>query len=169
MTSIFKTYPPYSHPRRESETVNKPGPIPGTRPPELGDETLRVEDLIAWLEGFDPLKEVRIVMKTKDTRVASEIFTIEESAETVDIFPTKMPNYKDLRSMLLEKSKASGGVLRDPDHPEDQISDDTVDEAQTILNAIRKRKKAKADADSWNIQTKSIREKRNRERLRGAE
>ncbi len=109
------------------------------RPVEIGDEELRVEDLMAWLEGMDPLKTVRIVMKTRDSVVASDIHTITEEDGTVDIFPTKMPNpQKDLRTMLGERS-----------HPGDWNKDlttkrkSTGEAADEILKAIQKRKQNK--------------------------
>lgn len=121
---------------------------PGTRPPEIGDEELRVEDLMAWLEGMDPLKTVRIVMATKGSVVASDIHTITEEAETVDIFPTKMPNPsshpgQDLRKLLAERAHPKDW---DQDSSEKE-EDEECDEAQIILDAIRRRKKMRTDED----------------------
>jgi uncharacterized membrane-anchored protein YhcB (DUF1043 family) len=150
--------------------------LPGTRPPEIGDEELRVEDLIAWLETMDPLKPIRIVMKTRNSTVASDIHTIAESFgadATVDIFPLKMPkDYKDLRQMLAEKARD----LRDDDLNETELVaariDEDLDEAQTILNAIKKRKQAAKDRDKQARAEEQIALEtpgRKRERLRGAE
>lgn len=93
----------------------------------------------------------------------------------------KMPkDYKDLRQLLAEKAgvladKAddSGPLMTDEELAAIQSDDDDqIDEAQTILDAIRKRKRAAKDRDNQQkIKTQMAFEAagRRRERLRGAE
>ena len=175
-----------------TELPDQIGPLGRIRPEEIGDEELRVEDIMAWLEGMDPLKPVRIVMKTRDSRVVSDIHTITEEDGTVDIFPTKMPTgQKDLRALLAEKAtamaeKATAEILVGRSDEERSIDDS----ADTILDAIRKRKQASRDKQDPTISSSDISEyldvmdrakaeeeelnklcqiRRQRERLTGAE
>jgi hypothetical protein len=169
-------YPAWPPGKENEETIRGPDQaLPGSRPQEIGDEELRVEDLIAWLEMMDPLKPVRIVMKTRDSKTESDIHTITESFGTdgsVDIFPLKMPkDYQDLRQLLAERAgNLAEGVLRDRKDQDEE--DKECDEAQTILNAIRKRKQAAKDRDKQeHVKNQMALETigRKRERTKGAE
>ena len=184
---VYPAWPPgYDPPMKtEKDKTQAKDEIISIRPKEIGDDNpLRVEDVIAWLEGMDPLKPVRIVMKTRDSTTESDIHTITENfgeGATVDIFPMKMPkDYQDLRQLLAEKAGVLADKAGDPGSlmTDEELTaiqsddDDQIDEAQTILNAIRKRKQAAKDRDKQEKDRTQMSLEtigRKRERLRGAE
>ena len=119
-------------------------PLPGSRPPEIGNEELRVEDIMAWLEGMDPLKPVKIVMASRNFSVSSDIQTIIEENGFVNIFPAKMPSdQKDIRTMLSEKTIPPPKTKMETAA---EINSDMREESDAILEAIRKRKKGEQTA-----------------------